>query len=141
MSPHRIEFDRNGDLWVISRGFKNGLQERKGRLSLVQNDEVSLSLPVPAGAGNLVINRDKNRLFYTMQGGVYEHQINQSVLSQVPFINFPYTTLGLDPLTDWIFASDAINFQSNGQVSVYNTGGQEVNVFTAGVVPIEFWFQ
>ena len=112
LSPHRMEFDRNGDLWVITRGFKSGLQERKGRLCLVQNDEVSLSLPVPTGAGNLVINRDKNRMFYTMQGGVYEHQINQNVLSQAPFINFPYTTLGLDPLTDWIFASDAINFQS-----------------------------
>ncbi|MEM9823885.1 MAG: DUF5074 domain-containing protein [Bacteroidota bacterium] len=141
LSPHRIEIDRNEDLWVITRGFKNGLDEREGRLCLLQNDEVNLSLPVPAGAGNLVINQSKNRLFYTMQGGVYDHQINQSILSQAPFINFPYTTLGLDPVTNWLFASDAINFASNGQVTVYNSGGQEVNAFSVGVVPIEFWFQ
>lgn len=141
LSPHRLEFDRNDDLWVITRGFKNATEERDGKLALIRNDAVVQSLTVSSGAGNMVMNNARNRLYYTMQGGVFQHTIDQISIGQVPYIDFPYTALGIDPQTDHLYASDAVNFVSNGEVDIFDASGQEVNSFSVGVIPIDFWFQ
>ena len=143
LSPQNMVIDRNNNLWVICRGFigPNGDLKRPGSLILLQNDETALEIELDPGAGNLVIENGRDRMFYTMRGAVYQHGITQTLVGAVPFIDHPYTTIGIDPQTNNIVAADAINFVSKGQVTIYNTGGQELVSYEVGIVPIEFWFQ
>lgn len=141
LQPQSFQIDKNNALWVIARGFESFNETRDGQLSRLFNDEITNSFTVTHGAGNLVINNAKDRLYYTMNDAVYVHPIAQSSISIVSFVNYPFVTIGIDPLTDNLIGADAKNFQSNGRIMVHSPSGEELKEFEVGILPIDFWFQ
>lgn len=141
LQPQSFQFDINNALWVMCRGYETFNETRDGTLARLFNDEVTSSFTVTHGAGNLAINNAKDRLFFTMNDAVYAHPINQTAISIVSFVNYPFVTIGVDPQTDNLLGADGGNFQSDGKVRIYSSAGEELKVFDVGIVPIEFWFE
>lgn len=141
LQPQSITIDVNRSIWVMTRGVQNFNESRDGRLVQLSNDQISREFVVDQGAGNLTINNSRDRLYYTMRGGVFAHPIAQSSVSLAAFIDFPYLTVAIDPQTDNIIGADARNFQVNGRIVIHSPSGEELEEHMVGIVPIDFWFQ
>jgi len=141
LQPQSITIDVNRSIWVMTRGVQNFNESRDGRLVQLSNDQISREFVVDQGAGNLTINNSRDRLYYTMRGGVFAHPIAQSSVSLAAFIDFPYLTVAIDPQTDNIIGADARNFQVNGRIVIHSPSGEELEEYMVGIVPIDFWFQ
>ena len=61
-------------------------------------------------------------------------------LETTTFAAGSFFALGYDPKEDLIYASDAKDFSSNGEVIVFDRGGEEMIRFVAGIIPGNFHF-
>lgn len=148
-NPKGIQVDTNGDIWVLCCGQFDGTFTTlisTGKLVRIDAtaDTVDLSLPFSSTTSqpsNLVMNSAKNTLYYLYNGKVYSHGITATILNSTPTINRSFYGLGIDPVSDYFYGSDAGDFASNGKVLRYNATGIVVDSFTVGVIPGNFCFK
>ncbi len=143
-APRSLVVDRDNNVWSLSNGVfdeDNPSLNRKGKLIKIVQDFPVLNLDVNTGADRLVANQEGDKLYFTMDGWVFEHPIEQLTISMVPFIERFFLTIGIDPETDRFYGADAGNTQQDGQVFIYNSSGSELGSFDVGVVPFNFWFE
>jgi hypothetical protein len=148
-NPNSITMDMDGNIWVLCGGkWKTdwtGL-EVPGSIwkinpltyqVLLQLNFTSL-LSQPA---NLVSNKSKSALFYTYDGALYPLYVQSPNLSCCYIVKKNFYKLGLDPLTDIVYASDPGNYTSNGKVFRYQSAtGMPLDSFSAGIIPTYFYF-
>ena len=142
-NPVGIVRDKNDALWVLSRGvtdWSDPENSEAGGLSKIANDEVELNLEMTDGAANLGINQQKDQLVYTLNAQVFKHGIEENALSNTSIIKGSFYSLAVDPKTDLIFASDAKDFQSKGEIFIYGFDGVVRDSFEAGIIPGGFIF-
>ena len=148
-NPDGIEVDANGKIWVLCGGqwnidysalAKSGSLVRIDPLSNTVEQTFNFSSTASMSL-NLSINGAKNKLFYTYLGKVYSQDIAATALSTAPFINRDFYGLGVDPVNDDIYGSDAGNFNSPGYVLRYNNAAARIDSFGVGVVPGGFYFR
>jgi len=85
----------------------------------------------------LNVSGDGSDLFY-LEGGVRKMSINASALPQTPYIAEQGTyfyKLGINPVNDDIFLTDAVDYQQQGFVLRYNAGGVLLSKLRAGIIP------
>ena len=148
-NPTGLKADANGKIWVVCVGQWNSSYTSLDKTgSLVRIDPatntVDFSLPFSSlysSPSRLVIDPTLSTLYYTYNGGVYQQSVNASVLNGAPLISRSFYSLGFDPVSHLIYASDAGNFSSNGKVLRYNTSGAVLDSFAGGVVPGNFCFK
>ena len=92
---------------------------------------------------NLEISGAGDTLFFVNQG-IFSMSINDTELPADPFIvQVPgrnYEFLGVDPVNGNLYASDPLNYIENGKVYQFNSFGNYLNVYDAGIVPGAFGF-
>ena len=111
----------------------------QGELTKIVNDQVVARIPVNTGARNLVINPERDRLFFTMSDRVYSHSINDLQLNTaVPFVTRSFASLSIDPIVGNLICGDAQDFIRNGNVVIYSPAGNLIEEFPAGVYPVDF---
>ena len=149
-NPGDIKVDANGKIWVLCGGQWNGSftsLDKTGKLvrinpsnnTVEQTFTFSSTLSMPS---NLAINSAKNKLFYTYQGKIYNHDITALNLSSMGLVDRSFYGLGFDPVNDYLYAADAGNFSSNGKVVRYNgSTGSKVDSFAVGIIPGDFFFR
>ena len=143
VDPINIVADSRAKIWVLSKGFihpNNPEDSRPGRLSKIVNDRETLAIELSNTARSLVTNGTRDVLYFVMDGWVYDFPTTSTQLKTAPFINKFYFRIGLDPQTGNLFASDPKNYNTPGEVVIYDDTGAELESFDAGVVPGAFYF-
>ena len=150
--PTGIQQDKNNNIWVLCSGKGwNGFPDpgdSEGHLICI--DSVSKTIlkdfPFPSASEHpekLVINSDKDVLYYNFINGIYKFGIGDTALQTEPFIPRPcmFYGLGFDFVAGIIYASDPLDYVQNGIVYRYDANtGIAIDSIEAGIVPGEFYF-
>lgn len=148
--PQSLVTDANGKLWVLCSGnqdWLNPANDTPGKLVRINTSTkaVELTLTFPSASDHplsLTTNAAKNKLYYSLNGAVYETGISATSLPSVPVINRAFYNIGIDPETGYLFGTDALDFVQNGYVLRYNIStGSAVDSFQVGVIPGGFYFK
>jgi len=150
--PTGIVKDADGSIWVMcsGKGFNGWPQAGDSEGHLIKINPVSHDIEkdiVFPGSENhpekLAINKNGSFLYFLYSGGIYQmnisaHDYQYSVL--VKSGNF--YNLGCDPVSNFIFATDPIDFQQDGYVFRFNTvDGAKIDSVKVGIAPGEFCFR
>lgn len=147
--PQALAVDANDKLWVLCSGIQDWLDpnnDTPGKLVRVNpaTKTVEQTLTFPNSTDHplsLVTNASKNKLYYTLNGGVFEVDINSNSLPSSPVINRSFYNIGIDPVSGYLFGTDALDYVQNGRVIRYSLGsGTAVDSFQVGIIPGNFYF-
>ncbi|WP_276497721.1 L-dopachrome tautomerase-related protein [Pontibacter litorisediminis] len=147
--PNSLALDRNNNLWVLSSGYKDwnapASEHTAGALSKINiaNNTVTSTITFPeatASASKLLINGNKDMLYFLYNGAVHQQDINATALNTTPLINRSFYGLGVDPETGNIYGGDENSFDGDGTVYIYNPQGNQIGSFRAGIGPNGFVF-
>jgi hypothetical protein len=133
-----LVLDKNGDIWVICRGFSNftdPTKNTKGSLHKIVGNKSVFSTPLSNDANGLVINSTKDNLYFMMDGQVFEWNATNTNSAPKSINNGFYYAISLDPQNDQLYLADSKDFQQKGEVKVINTQGNAIKTINAGVIP------
>jgi hypothetical protein len=132
--------DRNNKLWVLCNGGWMRLNFAKLIAINTVTGKVEKEFVFPtkqASPGCLNISGDGTNLFY-LDGGVRKMSISAADLPQSAFIaaqDIYFYKLGVNPVNDDIFITDAADYQQQGFVMRFNSGGVLLSKLRAGIIP------
>lgn len=138
--PNTLAADANGDVWVLCQG---DFGEVYPSLYRVNGDtktvEAAWSFGETMGyGGTLRMGPDGQHVYYLLAGDVYKMDIAASEPPTAPFIaggSRNFYGFHINPATGEIALTDAADFQSTGQVYLYDVDGNETFNFEAGIIP------
>jgi YVTN family beta-propeller protein len=143
--PNSMAVDKSGRLWVLcSGGFMGETYPALWSIDPqnLESEQVITFPEINSSPGSLRTNGNADTLFFLNQG-VFAVAVDEPVLSGQPVIKMQdglFYGLGVDPVNSWIFVSDAIDYQQRGLVKMFNSKGEPIHTFTAGIIPGSFWF-
>jgi len=140
IEPESMVLDKNNKLWVLCNG--GWMRVNFARLLVINTStlKVEKDFVFPSKLASpicLNVSGDGSDLFY-LEGGVRKMSINASALPQTPYIAEQGTyfyKLGINPVNDDIFLTDAVDYQQQGFVLRYNAGGVLLSKLRAGIIP------
>ncbi|MFK7983503.1 MAG: YncE family protein, partial [Saprospiraceae bacterium] len=148
-NPSELQLDSNNKLWAICNGEQNfGNSDKLGGIYRINplTKEVEAAFPFSNSpvsfAPRLVMNSAKNKLYF-LKVDVFELSINATVLPDTPIIpanGRDIYGLGVNPTNDNIYIGESGNYQQRGTVTIYDSTGNELNSFKAGVAISGFYF-
>lgn len=145
-APNSLQIDKNGKIWVLSDGgYYNYDLPALRRINPItlETEEIFTFASINARPEELAINGAADQLYFLESGKVWTMSINETALPSSPFITSDMSVfygLGVDPATDYIYTTDAADYQSKGSVFYYRTDGTQIDDFKAGIVPGGFCF-
>jgi len=145
-NPTSLQLDANDNLWVLCKGFSdwndptNNINGRLIKLNSTTNMEEESYDLAGTGAVDLVMDKTGSTLYYNFFGSIYSHNVNSATLDNQVFVSRYFYSLGFDPVSNYLYAADAGDFASDGQVFRYDVSGNVVDSFSTGVVPGNFTF-
>ena len=140
LEPESMVIDRNNKLWVLCNGGWMRLNYAKLISINTGTNKVEKEFVFPtkqASPACLNISGDGTNLFY-LEGGVRKMNISAAGLPQSPFIaeeGSYFYKLGVNPVNDDVFVTDAIDYQQQGFVMLYNSAGVLQSKLRAGIIP------
>jgi YVTN family beta-propeller protein len=136
--------DKNGKLWVLSRG--DTLVGEAGRLTKIDPDntaiEQSWTFPFSSSPFRLQINKEKDRLYY-LDKSVFSMKIIASQLPASPLISANrrnFYGMAIDQRNNAVYVSDARDFVQNGLSYRYSVQGALLDSLKTGIIPGDFFF-
>jgi len=142
-NPNSLVVDKDNAVWVLAGGhtdYQNSDNNTNGALCKLVNNEVISSMIVPNGANDLVINSTGDQLYFSVNGQVLQHGIDDLTLDTNAFIDRSFYGLGVDADGN-IWCADAKDYSSNGEIVIYNSDGAILETHEVGVIPNGFLFQ
>ena len=144
VQPNSIVKDQNNKLWIMCDG---GFNESNPKLikfnPQTRTIESTFIFPsVSESPGNLKINATADHLYF-INSNVYRMSINDISLPSSPLITSNsnvYYGLGIDPINEDVYVSDAIDYVQNGLVFRYSKSGNLIHQFNTGIIPGELLF-
>lgn len=143
--PNSLAVDRDGKLWVLCG---NALGQALPRLVRVNVDSLAVEAIFPfttlqESPMRLRINATGDTLYY-LNGGIYRMGIGDAGLPTQPWVaqgTHTWYGLGIDPVTGYLYASDALDYQRRGMVYRFSPqNSAALAVFEAGIIPGGFTF-
>ncbi|MCH8546568.1 MAG: hypothetical protein LAT54_07530 [Cryomorphaceae bacterium] len=146
--PNSLVRDAGGHIWVLCGGTKDWNDPANNQAGVLikfnrEGDEqarFTFADPNPSPS-RLAICPSGNTLYWLSDGGIFSMSISASELPSSPWVDGGFYGLGVDPSSGNVFASDAKDFASNGEVKVYSDNGQLSHTFAAGIIPGGFTFK
>jgi YVTN family beta-propeller protein len=138
--------DANGKLWVLCSGYtgqgNNAVLRRVDPVTL--QVEASFTFPnANESPWRLRIN-GSNDVLYFLNNDVYRMSITDAALPTTPFIaagGRNFYGLGVDPVSNVVYAADAVDYVQRGVVYRYSSSGSAINSFHVGIIPGGFCFR
>ncbi len=148
MNPNSLRKDENNDIWVMcSDTYENFETPALYRInSSVSQVEASYTFPALTNLPQkLCINGAGDQLYYLDGNEVWNMSINDSSIPTTPFITTPAANtyiyaLDVDPVTNYIYVGDALDFQQAGGVYRYESDGTPLDAFEVSIIPGNFCF-
>jgi YVTN family beta-propeller protein len=155
LNPNSLSIDINGKLWILCSGwygpdYTGGTgDDVEGQLIRINPVSDLIEDIFPLGQFDhpvkMTINNNKNTLYYLMSsssfdGSVYKFNINDSVFAVSPIVNKNFYGLGIDPLTEDIYAAFSPSFTQAGYMFRYKNDGTLKDSIKAGIGPNGFAF-
>ena len=138
--PESMVVDKNGIIWVLC----NGGWKRDTYAELVGINPQSLVIfkryvfpELQNSPLNLQADGDGDTLYY-IDNGIRRMSINSSGLPSVPIIDDEdhlFYKIGINPSNGDIAATDAVDYQQNGYLLIYNNKGFLRNSYITGIIP------
>lgn len=146
--PNSLVRDANGDIWVLCGGTKDWNDPANNQAGALirfnrEGDEqarFTFANPNPSPT-RLAICPSGNTLYWLSDGGLFSMSTTSSDLPSSPWVDGSFYGLGVDPSSGDVYASNAKDFASNGEVKVYSDNGQLSHTFAAGIIPGNFTFK
>jgi hypothetical protein len=91
----------------------------------------------------LCLNKTKDTLYF-LNNGIYKMAISDQNLPASAFVekgNKNFYGLGVDQNTGKIYAADALDYVQRSNVCVYDSKGNQLTVFKAGINANGFYFE
>ena len=143
-SPNSIIIDQNNKIWIMcSGGISSSIPK------LIQFNPFTRTIEqtfvfsnITESPGNLKINNTGDVLYF-LNSNVYKMNINDTSLPSNAFItnnNNTFYGLGVDPINEDIYISDAIDYVQNGIIFRYSSTGTPIHQFNCGIIPGTFLF-
>lgn len=136
-----LAFDNNNNLWLLCNGdfytpgsaalYKLNTNNFDVNMHVLE-PEIEISAGYPT---TLTYNSIENTLYFINNG---IQAISLDAANNEPEIFIEATTqsfYGIDVIGESIFVTDAVDFTQNGLIYEYNTAGELLKTFTAGVNP------
>jgi YVTN family beta-propeller protein len=146
IEPESMVVDRNNLLWVLCNG--GWTRENFAEIDGINTETLAIDKRLvfstkQASPACLSIDGMGETLFY-LENGVQEMSITATVLPSEPFI--PQTAhsfykLGINPASDDIYVTDAVDYQNNGYLLYYNPSGVLVSSLQADIIPGSLCFK
>lgn len=153
VAPHDILVDKEQMLWVLSGNQPRGKHAYWTRIDPSTGATLkTYAFPTTAEPIKPVLNNTKDTLYFievnynggTADNGIYRMDIHAAALPSAPFITAQqyqyFWSVGVDPITGYIYAGDPKGFNQKGSVSIYKPDGAKVSSFNVGVGPGMFLF-
>jgi YVTN family beta-propeller protein len=144
INAYSLVTDKDGKLWVLSSGDKtNSIAAKLTRINPSTNvSEKTFTFPANETPGNLCINAAKDKLYF-INSGIQSQAVDAVSLSSVKVVYSSQNFYGLavNPRTDIIFASDALDYIQRSKIFMFDTSGQPVGNFLAGINASSFCFE
>ncbi len=145
MEPNSMAVDKDRNLWVLCSG--GYMHEERAALIKIETttDSVTMVYEFPENMDyptELHINALGDELYY-LNKDVYALSVSADSLPSEPLIfsgEKTFYALGVDPQTNYIFVSDALDYMKRGKVYIYDAQGNFLKDFGAGIVPGYFAF-
>lgn len=140
-----LDLDQNSKLWVLSGG--SPADNINGRLSrinpLTLQVEWSQNFPSAESPKNLCFNSTRDTLYY-LNNGVFHMSIQNAQLPAAAIINMGnklFYGMGVHPVNNQLYISDAIDYVQASKVMIYSPSGQLISSFSAGTNTNGFVFE
>lgn len=141
--PGSMVKDKNNNLWVLCNG---GFDEMIPRLYQINTSGEIIQVVnfdnINQYPSNLLINEEKDHLFY-FNDGIFRMSITDQSLPSQPFIEKKgrlFYGMGFHPSSSELYVADAIDYQQRGKVYRFDLEGNEIATFQAGIIPTGFIF-
>lgn len=142
--PNSFAVDAGGYIWVLCGGIPAFMgTATKATLWRLEGAFIPthIDLGIEMAPSDLCTNADKSKLYFNMQGKVYEQDRNSLVSSYTSVLNRNFYAIGFDPITGYFYGTDAGDFNSAGKLIRYNLSFAAVDSFTTGVAPGSIYFK
>ncbi|HNR19270.1 MAG TPA: surface layer protein [Bacteroidia bacterium] len=146
IGSNSIVEDKNGKLWVLCSGsISNAVNASLHRINPLNNSvELSFTFSNPTETPwRLNMNSGNDTLYY-LNNDLYRMSITALSLPPAPFISHGtknFYGLGINPSSNEIYVSDAIDYVQRGKIYRYDAAGTQLNTFLAGIIPGNFYFK
>lgn len=135
-NPVGIVKSSQDDIYVLCTGmfdFAEPANSTNGGIYKLVGGEAQLLQEVANGANSLCVDESTGVLYYLTGAGIQSY--NPSTSSSAELAGGFFYGLSYDSVNKLLYAADAKDFASNGEVVVYNLSGQEVRRIPAGIIP------
>lgn len=140
-----LVLDKYDKVWVLSSGDK--LKNELPRLSRINpvtlQIEKTLEFKQDRSVSGLCLNRGKDTLYY-LSGGVYRMPVSSNELPETEFLsgqNKNYYGLGVNANDYTVYVADALDYIQRSNVYIYNSKGELLKDFKAGINTNGFYFE
>lgn len=142
-SPTDIAVDNKGNIVVICNGYSdysNPINDIPGAIVVIDPENYSIlaSIPLPLSEyghpGELTVSKHGYGLTVVRRGVLKFDTDSYSILSPLFIPKTPYS-IAIDDESDQIFLGDAMDYNSNGKIYIYNTDALIKDSATVGIIP------
>jgi YVTN family beta-propeller protein len=148
-NPKGVVRDASGDIWALCTGQWDATYtylEKPARLVRISSSTNTVTLTIPFASttsqpSSLVTSALKTVLYFNYNGQVYAHHISSTTLAPTGSINRNFYSIGVDPVTSYLYCGDAGDFSGNGKVIRYTHTFSLIDSMSAGIIPGNFYFK
>lgn len=142
-NPNSLTIDADGNLRVLCAGINDWLEPANntpGALYSIDRTDFSVLDVIDFNEttdhpSSLTINGSGSKLYYLLNGSVYQIGIAETEVNSTAFISGNYYGLGFHSTASTIVVCDAMDYQQNGEVKTYTEDGAELDTYNVGVIP------
>lgn len=138
--PQFIEVDANNNIWVSCTGGFNGGKSAIYKIDSSVDSILSVfeAPTVDFNVSEIEFNGSKNELHFLAKDGLYAMNVAAAQLPTVPKVskeNRLFYGFSIEPISNEIYISDAIDYQQRGVVYRFNNAGSQLDAFKVGIIP------
>jgi DNA-binding beta-propeller fold protein YncE len=147
IEPESMTYDRYGMLWVLC----NGGWARQNYAELVEINpstsyvEKTLVFPTKDASPSCLKIDGNGQTLYYIDNGVRKMDIGASEIPRDTFITPGsgqyFYKIGINPLNNDIFVTDAVDFAQQGYLLLYSSDGKLISTQKAGIIPGFMYFK